>query len=445
MTDEENTFTERVKRYAQVSTSLAGLAARFLGASYLGKEEKAQAEDVKLVLGILKGPLMKVAQLLATIPDALPPEYAAELAQLQSHAPPMGGPFVRRRMASELGSLWQENFLSFSHQASAAASLGQVHEGILKDGTKVACKLQYPNMEAAVEADLKQLKLAARVYEAFQKALETEELQEEIAERLREELDYTLEARHMALYRDLLEDIPSLSIPQAIPSLSTKRLLTMTWAEGRPLLESLDISQERKNALARSLFQAWYFPFYHYGIIHGDPHLGNYLIQSPDSDSYRIHLLDFGCIRKFPSSFVQGVLDLYKALETEDESLAVHAYEQWGFSPVTKDLVQILNLWARFLYKPLLEDKIQRMDQTNNSAYGREIAEKVHHSLRTLGGIRPPRTFLFMDRAAVGVGSAMMHLKAELNWYTLFHELTEKFDAKIMQEQQDQKRQMYQC
>ena len=154
---EENSLGGRVRRYARVSTSMSGLAARLAGEKYLGLklERGKHAADLKSALGGLKGPLMKVAQILATIPEALPPEYADELRQLQANAPAMGWPFVKRRMAAELGRDWQSRFERFDREAAAAASLGQVHKAVDHDGRLLACKLQYPDMQSAVEADLK--------------------------------------------------------------------------------------------------------------------------------------------------------------------------------------------------------------------------------------------------------------------------------------------------
>src|SRR5690242_20412122 len=145
---------------------MGGLAARLAGERYLGiaVDRNRHAADLRAALGGIKGPLMKVAQLLATIPDALPKEYVDELTQLQADAPPMGWPFVRRRMAAELGPGWESRFSEFGREAAAAASLGQVHRAKLPDGTPVACKLQYPDMPSVVEADLRQLKLAMQVY-----------------------------------------------------------------------------------------------------------------------------------------------------------------------------------------------------------------------------------------------------------------------------------------
>src|SRR3984885_1980872 len=165
MTDREaNRFSARAARYARVGANMGGMAARHAGARFLGidLDRGKSAIELAAALGGLKGPIMKVAQLMATIPDALPPEYAAELTKLQSQAPPMGWAFVKRRMMAELGPDWQSKFASFEHHPAAAASLGQVHRAHAHGGTRgndgaaLACKLQYPDMQSAVEADLQQ-------------------------------------------------------------------------------------------------------------------------------------------------------------------------------------------------------------------------------------------------------------------------------------------------
>ncbi|MBU2091633.1 MAG: AarF/ABC1/UbiB kinase family protein, partial [Alphaproteobacteria bacterium] len=239
---EDNRLAGRARRYVQVGTRVGTLAAKLAGERYFGlKLNKGEhAEDLKQVLGGLKGPLMKVAQILATIPDALPEEYARELQQLQSNAPAMGWLFVKRRMAAELGPDWRAKFGSFEAEAAAAASLGQVHRATTKAGQAIACKLQYPDMQSAVEADLKQLKLAMSVYERYDKAISTARIYQELSARLREELDYELESRHMALYGLMLKDEAGVHVPDYVPELSTKRLLSMSWLEGGPLLGVVD-------------------------------------------------------------------------------------------------------------------------------------------------------------------------------------------------------------
>ncbi|HEX3440475.1 MAG TPA: AarF/UbiB family protein, partial [Pseudolabrys sp.] len=189
---EKNRFSARARRYARVGTSVGGVAARMAGQRFLGAPGSRAGNALALAtaLGGLKGPIMKVAQLLATIPDAVPPEYASELMKLQSQAPPMGWAFVKRRMSAELGPDWQKKFAAFEHQPAAAASLGQVHRATALGGEALACKLQYPDMQSAVEADLQQLKLLFTLRKRFDPAIDTSEIGVEIAARLREELDY---------------------------------------------------------------------------------------------------------------------------------------------------------------------------------------------------------------------------------------------------------------
>ena len=434
---EGNSFGGRVRRYAQVTGRVGGLAARVAGARYLGTglDRGKHAADLAVALGGLKGPLMKVAQLLSTIPDVLPREYAAQLAQLQSNAPSMGRHFVRRRMASELGPDWARRFQSFDEEAAAAASLGQVHRAVGLDGRNLACKLQYPDMASAVEADLRQLRLIFSIYERTDRTIATNQIHAEIAARLREELDYQREAKHMALYRRMLAAEDGVHVPEPIADLTTKRLLTMTWLDGERMMKFIEAhrdDQAMRNRVATNMFRAWYVPFYFYGIIHGDPHLGNYSVR-PDGS---VNLLDFGCIRIFPPDFVRGVIDLYRAIERDDEALAVSAYERWGFRDLNRETIQVLNRWAAFLYGPLLEDRSRRIQENENEIYGAEVASGVHAELRRLGPVTPPREFVLMDRAAIGLGSVFMHLKAEINWYRVFHELIGDFDPDVLARRQ---------
>lgn len=433
-TSSKNTLGQRVKRYAKVSTTMTGLAARLAGQKYLGLDinKPAHARQLMESLGDLKGPLLKIAQLLSTIPEALPKEYVVELQKLQSQAPPMGWPFVRRRMITELGPQWEKKFSSFDKQAIAAASLGQVHRAVTLDGVDVACKLQYPDMESAVAADLQQLKMFLGVFEAYDKSIATSEIQKEIADRLHEELDYKLEARHAALYAFMLKDEEGVHVPEVMPALSTDRLLTATWLEGEGMMNFVKAGQDKRNRIAYNLFRAWYVPLYYYGVIHGDPHLGNYTVQKDSS----INLLDFGCVRVFPPRFVEGVINLYRALQNDDNEMAVEAYESWGFKNLSKQTVEALNVWARFLYGPILDDKVRTIGVVTKGIYGREVAQKVHQELRKSGGVKLPREFVFMDRAALGLGSVFLHLKAEVNWYKLFNELIEDFDVKTLSQRQ---------
>ena len=438
----EDTLGTRVKRYGQVSGTMAGLAAKLAGERFFGLkiDRPDHAAQLMGALGNLKGPLMKVGQILSTIPEALPPEYADAFEQLQSNAPPMGWPFVRRRMKTELGPDWQTRFESFEKEAAAAASLGQVHKALANNSQLLACKLQYPDMRSAIDTDLQQLRIIFGIYERYDPSIQTKNIQAELAERLHEELDYAREAKHCKLYAHMLADEAGVHVPEVINDLSTDRLLTTTWLKGAKILSFKDAPQDIRNTIAMNMFRAWYVPLYYYGIIHGDPHLGNYTVRP----NHSINLLDFGCIRVFPSKFIGGVIDLYNALMRDDTDLAVHAYETWGFTNLSKDQIDILNIWARFLYAPVMDDSVRPIGEITEGFYGRDIARDVHKKLREASkasgasGVAIPREFVFMDRAALGLGSVFLHLKTEINWYRVFNELIQDFNVTTLEKRQDQ-------
>ena len=437
MADRESSFLGEMRRMVRTSGAVTGIAARVAGERFLGiKTDKgAHAEDLKAILGGLKGPMMKVAQFLSTVPDALPEEYAKELATLQANAPAMGPAFVKRRMATELGTNWQARFASFGQEAAAAASLGQVHRATLHDGRQVACKLQYPDMPSVVEADLRQLKLAMQLYRRMDSALDNEEAYAELTARLREELDYEREAAQQRLYTIMLADQPNVHVPVPVDELTTKRLLTMTWLEGQPIMRRIEegAPQEERDGYARALFAAWYKPLYRFGVIHGDPHLGNYQVRPADGG---INLLDFGTIRVFPPSFVTGVITLYEAVRDNDNDKAAHGFEIWGFRNLSRETMLVLKTWADFLYEPLMQDRVRPIQETDDPMFGRRVAEEVHRGLKRTGGVRIPREFPLMDRAAIGLGSVFFRLRAKANWHRLFMELVHDHSEAAVAERQ---------
>lgn len=413
---------------ARVGANLAGAAVSMGANTIFGGDEGDEriARALKEALGRSKGPLMKVAQMLSTIPDFLPEKYAEELAGLQAHAPSMGWAFVQRRMRAELGEDWGSMFAGFGRDAAHAASLGQVHKARLHDGSFAACKLQYPDMASAVEADLSQLRALMGLFKRIDGAIDPDEMFEEIADRLREELDYTREARLMALYGDILAEDEHVVTPTPVLDLSTKRLLTMTWLDGAGLKSFEDAPQEIRNRIAALLFDAWWKPLTSHAVIHGDPHLGNYSL-TPDAE--HLNLIDYGCVRIFPPSFIGGVVALKRALERDDFEATREAYRSWGFEGLSREMVETLNIWAGFIYGPLMDDRVRTVgDGVAPSAYGRKEAFAVRKRLKELGGVKIPREFVFMDRAAIGLGAAYMRLGAELNFHELFENRIEGFD-----------------
>lgn len=416
----------RVRRYTRVGGAAGTLGLRVALDRLRGREtdRAALAGVLGQLLGGLKGPVMKVAQLLAALPGVLPRELAAELATLQSAAPPMGRAFVRRRMAMELGPDWQRHFAHFAFEAAAAASLGQVHRARDREGRALAVKLQYPDMASVIAADLRQLDLLLALLRRYEGGIDPRELRAELEERLHEELDYAREARHIRLFGHILRQVPDVRVPGVRPTLSSARLLTMEWLEGRPLIDFADAPEATRTRLATGLFRAWYLPLYRAGVLHGDPHPGNYTV----APSARLNLLDFGCVRIFSPRFVAAVIALYRALAEDDRERAVAAYESWGFRGLSRAQIEALNVWARFLYEPLLDDRRRLIgDPATPMERGAAAIAEVRRRLAESGPVTPPRAFVLMDRSALGLGGIFLRLGAKVNWHRLFEELIADF------------------
>ena len=427
---ERDRLPARMSRYMRIGTHLARPVAREAGTRLLRltRDDRRAAAELTQALGALKGPLMKVAQLAATVPDLLPPEYAEKLAGLQSNAPPMGAAFVRRRMQAELGPDWRQCFQKFDLEPSAAASLGQVHRAVSTRGTALALKLQYPDMSSAVEADLGQLKLLFGMQRRLNQSLDTALVFAEICDRLREELDYEREARHAALYHAMLANDAQIRIPKIYPAHSTRRLLTMQWLEGAPLMSVKGAGAGLRNAIAAVMFRAWWYPFSHFGVMHGDPHPGNYSVAVDCDALHHFNLLDFGCVRIYPARFVASVVELYHGLLHDERARIVHAFENWGFRGLSHEVIDILSIWARFIYGPMLDDRTRSIaDGVRPAEFGRKEAFAVQRALRDKGPIAVPREFVFMDRAAIGLGAVYLHLDARLNFHRLFNEQIDHF------------------
>ena len=422
-------MVKETKRVVKVGANIGSFLAKIATKNLLGiSSSDKNAKELFEILGGLKGPIMKVAQILATIPDAIPKEYSEYLTKLQAEAPSMGWLFVKRRMKTELGNNWNDNFIEFEKVASKAASLGQVHKSILKMNKEiVACKLQYPDMEAAIKADLKQLKIITNIYKKIDNTIDTNEIFEELKERLIEEVDYKNEIKNINIYKNIFNKSKKIKIPFPIKKLSTQKLITMSWLEGESLSNFYSSNLKIRNEIASNLFKAWYLPFYQFGIIHGDPHPGNYTVNK---NGKILNLLDFGCVRIFNPNFIEAVIKLYKALKNNNIELAEEAYRGWGFKNINKDLIDALNIWAGYLYAPLLDNRIRRIQDHETSNYGKELLGKVRKEIKKFGGIKPPREFVLVDRAAVGLGSVFMHLKAELNWHLIFEDLIKDFSKK---------------
>jgi predicted unusual protein kinase regulating ubiquinone biosynthesis (AarF/ABC1/UbiB family) len=388
-------------------------------------------------LGRFKGPLLKAGQLTAMVPDLLPKEFSSVLETLCQDAPSMGWPFVRRRMASELGPDWKNLFQFFSPEASFSASLGQVHQAGLQHGPLVACKLQYPGMDRIVDTDLRHIAIISWFYQkAVHNSVNVTAVQQELKSRLEDELDYVCEARHMAWFRDVFKNHEDIHVPLCYNHLSTRRLLTMSWCDGIPLKQILE-GQPLENApcphkLGVLLLKAWYTPFYQYGLLHGDPHQGNFSYGSEG-----LNVMDFGCVRSFSPSFVHSVCTLYQGVLKNDSDVLRQAYEAWGFQNISITLMEALSLWTQFLFKPFLKDCSQSFDEVASTEKGKNLVVHIHSLLRQSGQLVLPPEFLIMDRVAVVLGSILIRLKAKANWHEQLHQLMDLFSQETCHAHQE--------
>ena len=250
-----------------------------------------------------------------------------------------------------------------------------------------------------------------------------------------EEIDYIKEAQNINIFNRIFKNETKINIPNIFSKYTTSKLITMSWLDGRPIHHLFTSSNNKlKEKVATNIFNAWYKPFYSFAIIHGDPHFGNYSFTKNGN----INLFDFGCIRIFPVNFVKAVIDLYYALERKDIDLAVEAYKTWGFKKINKELIKILNLWASYIYGPLLENKRRFIQGDGKKGYGFAIANKVYKKLKQIGGVEPPKEFVFIDRAAIGMGSLFMKLNVRLNWYELFNNLIKDFELIHIKKKQEE-------
>ena len=244
---------------ARTSGAVGGIAARVAGERFLGMrtDKAAHAEDLKAILGGLKGPLMKVAQFLSTVPDALPEEYAQQLAQLQANAPPMGWNFVRRRMASELGPDWQSRF--------ALRPGGGGRRQPRPGAPRPPARRQRGRLQAAIPGHAQRggggppaAQLAMALYRRMDNAIQHEEVYTELANGCARSWTTSAKRRRCACTASC-SPASACTCRCRWRSYCTRRLLTMTWLDGRPSCARLeeDPPQEERNGYAEALFRAW--------------------------------------------------------------------------------------------------------------------------------------------------------------------------------------------
>ncbi|MCA0157400.1 phosphotransferase [Tsukamurella sp. M9C] len=290
------------------------------------------AEQLFEVLGQLKGGAMKLGQAMSVMEAAVPPEYAAPyrdaLAKLQNEAPPMPAATVHKVLDQQLGTGWRDRFSSFDDEAAASASIGQVHRGVWSDGREVAVKVQYPGADEALRADLKALGRLSSVLKPLTPGADVKSLVQELTDRTEAELDYRYEATNQRKFAKAFDGDPNVQVPKVFASAPT--VIISEWVTGRPLRDVIaNGTQEERNDAASKLTEFEVSAPARTGLLHGDPHPGNFMI-APDG---RLVALDFGAVAEYPGGIPPAVGKILRLARDEDYDALFPLLRSQGFIP----------------------------------------------------------------------------------------------------------------
>jgi predicted unusual protein kinase regulating ubiquinone biosynthesis (AarF/ABC1/UbiB family) len=364
-------------------------------------------------LGELKGIAMKAGQIMSYIDVALPDELRTALSVLQTHSPPMPAERVRDLLRSELGERAAELLARLEETPLAAASIGQVHRARLADGTRVAVKVQYPEIEKAIEADFLPAAVGNRLASLFSPGARVDALVREARERFLEECNYLHEAHAQQRFFELFAGHPVLRIPAVHARLCTRRVLTTALMEGEGLEAFLarGPSQEVRDRLGEALFEFYVGALFRHRLYNCDPHPGNYLFQPEGT----IAMLDYGCTREFEPAFVDQLARLTRAVHLDSRDALHAAFVELGMVREGQryDFETARGL-VRAFYGPMLRDEVRTIDR--GEARG---MRQVLESKRNLLQLALPGEFLFLLRIRFGLMSVLARLGARANWYRL--------------------------
>jgi predicted unusual protein kinase regulating ubiquinone biosynthesis (AarF/ABC1/UbiB family) len=369
----------------------------------------------------LRGAFMKMAQLLSMRHDLFPAEALEVLAAVQSSVPPMSWARVRRVLASELGAPPEERFGSIEHEAFAAASLGQVHRATLRGGKPVVVKVQYPGVADTVHQDLKNIRALVRVFDSIardvmRQDVDSSEVVRELEERLAEELDYEHEATNLERFGKLLAPDHEVMVPRVFRRLSAKRVITMDRLDGYPLQDIMapGVDQELKDWVAIKLFHLLWRQMFTFGVLHADPHPGNYLVTHHP----KIGLLDFGSVRVFEPAIRLGYLRTARGLLAGDDAAVGDAVTALGFvhpGQTTGPFVEML----RIVCEPILADREYDPREYDIVERGLRISQiKLSNRL-----YRAPGHQVFFLRALAGLDGYLKAFGTVRNWHRIFRDI----------------------
>jgi len=384
----------------------------------------AAAKEIVMTMGELKGALMKLGQMISITEDMiLPPEITAIFTQLQKDAPAMSDEELDEVFLSGFGKRPEAIFKEFSRKPIAAASIGQVHRGMLDNGEIVAIKVQYPKIVQAIKYDISNIDRLKKVLLAIFPGLpNVDSYLYELKRSLLEECDYEAEMQSLEFFRERSrEAFPNIKIPKVYREFSCKSVLTMEFIEGDSFLESKDYPQDVRDKLAQLLYDYHNFCFYELRKVHSDPQYGNYLFTK---DS--ICLLDFGSVRSFDKDFVSKYIDLLKSIEERDLVKYKRTLIHFGFfedSDEDKLFEDHLEMVHK-LYEPFIREGLHGIENINPFDQVKGFVESID-----LKGRKSPREeFLLLDRTHLGLYTKVKQWSARIDWLDSKHKQWSKYE-----------------
>ena len=376
------------------------------------------AEEVVEELGSMKGALMKLGQMASYVVDGMPESFRTTMARLQHDAPPMSAELAAATIRDELGDAPERVFARWDPRPFAAASIGQVHRAITRDGRAVAVKVQYPGIAQSMESDLRNVSQLRRVAASAFPGLDTRAMIEELGERMREEVDYRREAENQRLFAAYYDGHPTIRVPAVVDGLSTARVLTTKLVTGARFDKLLSWSQHERDLAAETIARFVFRSLHRLHAFNGDPQPGNYLFHGGG----RVTFLDFGLVKHFAAEDLAPLEDAARLLAIENDGEGFRdALERAGFiqrgAPVPTEVV--VEHFGHF-YRTVLRDA--RVTITGECA-----SALVSQYFDTQGPLAPysdvPRAYVILQRINLGLYSVLGSLEATANWRRIAEEI----------------------
>ena len=368
------------------------------------------AEDVAKELGNMKGAIMKAGQMFSFIAEGLPPEAQAALATLQADVPPMAPSLAEQVVREELGKDPEHLFLDWNPVPVAAASIGQVHKAVLRDGREVAVKVQYPGVDKAIKGDLDNAEMLYGMFSSFAlRNMDVKAIVDELRERMGDELDYRLEARHQAEIAEIYRGHPWIRIPTVIPEYSAQRVLTSEWVEGMRWDDLLETgSPEVKQHAAEVLFRFAQGSINRHGLFNGDPHPGNYRFHHDGSVTF----LDFGLVKRWTPGELEVMQPVLDAALARDPQRLTDAMVASDFLPADHGLdPQRVFDYVSAPYEPYMHDTF-----TFTRPWLAEMLGKMMDisggNLEVIKQFNMPPSYVILDRVVWGMSALLARLGA---------------------------------